>query len=67
MKSKIKPTPITESAAAVQAAHDKVEKSRRNLKSKRALFMAAQLTNQEAEADFRKVKDLHDQKLVETV
>lgn len=62
MKNK---TSLAASASNVDSAHDKVVKSRRNLKSKQTLFLLAKTANQEAESEFTKAKEAHEQTLIE--
>ncbi len=65
MSQKLKP--LTLSAQSVDSAHEKVISTRRNLKAKRTIFMQAQEANQLAESEFKQAKELHDQKLIETI
>jgi len=59
--------PLTESASTVDAAHHTLDNARKNLDRKRKLFMEAQIVKQKAQAEFDRLKESHDQKLVETI
>lgn len=56
---------LADSAKAVDTAHDKLVNARRNHASKRALFLAAEKTLQECEANHTKAKQAMEQQLTE--
>lgn len=58
---------LSESAAELELTHAKLTNSRRDLKMKRTIFMKAQLANQANEVEFKRLSDLHEQRLIEVV
>jgi len=60
-----KQKPLTESAISTDAVYNTLQNARKNFKSKKALYVAAEQHLAECELDFQTHKNLHDQKLRE--